>query len=439
MLSNIPTPLFGLWQHRIGYSTGTTTVIFAAYIGGLLLALPFTGALADRYGARRVLTPALAAALVSCVLFMTAGHVLTLITARLLTGVAVGAVLSAGTAAVVHVGGPARRTQASLAASVAIGTGLAAGPLAGGAISQYLGAPTVTAFVFEGVLLLTAVAVVLVLLPRPPAPDPQSENGAGPGERAAGPDGRGTRPGRSRAAAGAGWLRLPSVPPANRRGLVTSLMAYAPGMTGTSLLLALGPTLLGSLLDTTDRLVTGGIGFLMFGASTAVQFLAKRLPTGRVLAAAGVVTGLAMLGTAAAVHSRSLTVLACAAVLAGIGQGMSQYGGFTRLATEVPAPRLAEANAALSVGGYLFAGILPVLTGYATDATGVTTSATAFASLIAAAALSGTVLIRTTRRRPPRIQEPGPREPAAVQGAFRREPPQPMPTTCAQSGGTSGA
>ncbi|MEV5968480.1 MFS transporter [Streptomyces sp. NPDC051921] len=372
MLSNIPTPLLGLWQHRIGYSTGTTTVIFAAYIGGLLLALPFTGALADRYGARRVLTPALAAALVSCVLFMTASHVLTLLTARLLTGVAVGAVLSAGTAAVVHVGGPGRRTQASLAASVSIGTGLAAGPLVGGAISQYLGAPTVTAFVLEGLLLLSAAAVVRRLLPRPGPADHRAD--------------------------GAGWLRLPSVPPANRRGLVTSLMAYAPGMTGTSLLLALGPTLLGSLLHTTNRLITGGIGFLMFGASTAVQFLAKRLPAGRVLTVAGAVTGLAMLGTAAAVHSRSLTALTCAAVLAGVGQGMSQYGGFTRLATEVPAPRLAEANAALSAGGYLLAGILPILTGYAVDATDVVTSSTAFATLIAAAALAGTLVIRTTRR-----------------------------------------
>ncbi|MFD0372749.1 MFS transporter [Streptomyces sp. NPDC059071] len=378
MLSNIPTPLLGLWQHRIGYSTGMTTVVFAAYIGGLLLALPFTGVLADRYGARRVLLPALAAALVACVLFMTAGDVLTLLVARLLTGVAVGAALSAGTAAVVHVGGPGRRTQASLAASVAIGTGLAAGPLVGGAVSQYVGAPTVTAFAVEGLLLLSAAAVVHRLLPRPERPaDGRRDDGD---------------------SAGTGWLRLPSVPRANRRGLVTSLMAYAPGMTGTSLLLALGPTLLGSLLHTTNRLITGGIGCLMFGASTGVQFLAKKVPPGRVLAAAGVITGLAMLGTAAAVHARSLTALTAAAVLAGIGQGMSQYGGFTRLGTEVPPTRLAEANAALSAGGYLFAGILPILTGYLSDATDVATSSTAFATLIAAAALAGTLLIRTTRR-----------------------------------------
>ncbi|MFD5327191.1 MFS transporter [Streptomyces sp. NPDC127092] len=398
MLSNIPTPLLGLWQHRIGYSTGMTTVVFAAYIGGLLLALPFTGVLADRYGARRVLIPALAAGLVACALFMTAGDVLTLLVARLLTGVAVGAALSAGTAAVVHVGGPGRRTQASLAASVAIGTGLAAGPLVGGAVSQYVGAPTVTAFVVEGLLLLSAAAVVHRLLPRPEAHADGSRGDGRPGEGESAGRHLAERESAERDSAGTGWLRLPSVPRANRRGLVTSLMAYAPGMTGTSLLLALGPTLLGSLLHTTNRLITGGIGCLMFGASTGVQFLAKKVPPGRVLAAAGVVTGLAMLGTAAAVHARSLTALTAAAVLAGIGQGMSQYGGFTRLGTEVPPTRLAEANAALSAGGYLFAGILPILTGYLSDATDVATSSTAFATLIAAAALAGTLLIRTTRR-----------------------------------------
>ncbi|MFB7667609.1 MFS transporter [Kitasatospora sp. NPDC056138] len=375
MLSNIPTPLLGVWQERIGFSTGTATVIFAAYIGGLLLALPFTGALADRYGTRRVLVPALAAALTSCALFMTATHVLTLIIARLLTGVAVGAALSAGTAAVAHVAGPERRPQAVLAASVAIGTGLAAGPLLGGSVSQYWKAPTVTVFALEGLLLLSALAIVSTLKP-PPAPAPH------------------TPPAR-------GWLRLPSVPRANRRSLATSLMAYTPGMTGTSLLLALGPTLLGSLLHTSNRLVTGGIGFMMFGASTSIQFAIKKLPVGRILTTAGLITAAAMLGTATAVRTHSLALLTAAAVLAGIGQGMGQYGGFSRLGTEVTPTRLAEANAALSAGGYLFAGILPILTGYLSDTAGIATSSTVFAALTAAAALAGALLVHTAHTRTP--------------------------------------
>ncbi|MER6301336.1 MFS transporter [Kitasatospora sp. NPDC001539] len=409
MLSNIPTPLLGVWQERIGFSTGTATVVFAAYIGGLLLALPFTGALADRYGTRRVLVPALAAGLVSCALFMTAGHVLSLIVARLLTGVAVGAALSAGTAAVAHVGGPGRRPQAVLAGSVAIGTGLATGPLLGGSVSEYWAAPTVTVFVLEAVLLLTALAVVhTVHLPPPPGP---------------------------REAAAGSRLRLPSVPRANRRGLATSLMVYIPGMTGTSLLLALGPILLGPLLHTGNRLVTGGIGFMMFGASTGVQFLIKKLPLGRILGAAGVVTGIAMLATAAAVRTHSLALLALAAVLAGAGQGMGQYGGFSRLGSEVVPGRLAEANAALSAGGYLFAGILPILTGYLSDAAGLATSSTVFASLTGAAAFAGSLLVTSARMRTPAptASAAGPvtgsvSGPAAGDAPLRRSPEQPSPS-----------
>ncbi|WP_406141726.1 MFS transporter [Streptomyces sp. NBC_01089] len=370
-LSNIPTPLLGLWQDRIGFSTGTTTVIFAAYIGGLLLVLPFTGTLADRYGSRRVLLPALTAALVSCALFMTATHVLTLIVARVLTGVAVGAALSAGTAAVAHVGGPARRPQAALAASVAIGIGLAGGPLLGGGVSQYWPAPTVTAFAIEGVLLLSALPVVY-----------------------------GLRPSLARPAghpAPTGWLRLPSVPRANRRGLAESLLAYAPGMTGTSLLLALGPTLLAALLHTTNRLTTGGISFLMFGASTGIQFAVKRFPVHRILTIAGITTGTAMLAVAVAVRAHSLSCLAVAAILAGTGQGMGQYGGFSRLGAEVAPARLAEANAALSAGGYLFAGLMPILTGYLSDAAGVATSSTVVTALTAAAAFAGAGRIHTAR------------------------------------------
>ncbi|MFF3685983.1 MFS transporter [Streptomyces sp. NPDC002187] len=365
MLSNIPTPLLGIWQDRMGFSTGTTTVIFAAYIGGLLVALPFTGVLADRFGRRKVLVPALVVALVSCPLFMSAHHVADLLLARFLTGLAVGAAVSAGTAAVVEVAGPDRRATAALAGSAGIGLGLATGPLLGGGVSQFWGAPTVTVFALEIILLLSALAVVFAVLPP----------GAGQGTQRT-------------------WMRLPSVPRPHRNSLAAALVAYMPGMTGTSLILALGPSLLTNLLHSTNRLVAGGIGCVMFGTSTGIQFAIKKMSVRRVLTSAGLLTGMGMLGAVAAVCTRSLTLFVGAAVLAGAGQGMSQLGGFTLLGSSVPKCRLAEANAALSAGGYLFAGVLPIVTGYASDAVGMTTSTTVFASVTAAAAITGALMIR---------------------------------------------
>ncbi|MFJ2477794.1 MFS transporter [Streptomyces sp. NPDC087659] len=112
MLPNAPTPLFVPWQHRIGFATGTLTVVFAMYIGGLLLALPVAGALSDRCGRWTVLLPSVLCALLACLFYATATSVAALLIARLLTGPAVGGTVAAGMAAVVDVGGPERRRRA---------------------------------------------------------------------------------------------------------------------------------------------------------------------------------------------------------------------------------------------------------------------------------------------------------------------------------------
>ncbi|MBB5119493.1 MFS transporter [Streptomyces eurocidicus] len=368
MLSNAPTPMFVLWQQRIGFGTGTLTVVFASYIGGLLVALPVAGVLSDRYGRRTVLVPAVLSALLACLLYATAGSVAALIAARLLTGLAVGGAVAAGMAAVSDVGGPDRRRQASLAGSVAMGTGLATGPLLAGCAAQLLPAPTVTVFVAEAVLLLSALLVIRTL--------PQVRR-----------DGGGS------------WLRLPSVPRPNRRDLLAGLAAYMPGMTGTSFLLALGPSMLADLLGTTNRIVAGGSAFVMFGASTAVQFFVSRWRPHRLLATATGATAAGMLLVILAVRASSIWLLLAAAVLAGIGQGMGQLGGFSLLNGRVPGPRLAEANAALSAWGYLFAGILPVGTGYLSDAKGIAFSSSLLGVVVAGAALVGMgFVVRLGRR-----------------------------------------
>src|SRR5579864_6774533 len=112
MLSNSPTPLYVVWQRTLGFSSGTLTVIFALYILGLLGTLSVAGQLSDRYGRKPVLLPGLAAALIACALFATASSVAMLAVARLLTGIAVGVIVSAGMAAVVDLAGTERRKAA---------------------------------------------------------------------------------------------------------------------------------------------------------------------------------------------------------------------------------------------------------------------------------------------------------------------------------------
>ncbi|MEU6670734.1 MFS transporter [Streptomyces sp. NPDC046727] len=354
----------------MGFSKGTLTVVFACYIVGLLGSLLVSGVVSDRLGRKPVLLPALGLALVACLVFATAGGVAALVVARLCTGIAVGAVVSAGMAAVTDVAGPARRRLAALLASCAMVFGAGVGPLLAGVLSETLPGPTVTVFAVEAVLLATAVAVVLRMPVRRPA-----RTGAGP------------------------WVRVPGVPRGAGRQLALGIAVFAPGITATSFVLSLGPSLLSGLLGTGSRIVSGALAFAMFLSATGVQFAVRRLRRRTVLVTGATATALGMLSLVAAVHTASVPALAGAALLAGAGQGMGQLGGLSLLNSTVPTERLAEANAALNVGGYLPAGLLPVTAGYLTDATGLTTGTTVFATTLTLLAVGGGGLAALARDR----------------------------------------
>ncbi|MFF8724957.1 MFS transporter [Streptomyces sp. NPDC015171] len=372
VLSNAATPLYVLWQREMGFSKGTLTVVFACYIAGLLGSLLVCGVVSDRLGRKPVLLPALGLALVACLVFATAGGVAALVVARLCTGVAVGAVVSAGMAAVTDVAGPGRRRLAALLASCAMVFGAGLGPLLAGVLSETLPGPTVTVFAVEAVLLATAVVVVLRMPVR--------------------------RPGRAGAGAGT-WVRVPGVPRGAGRQLALGVAVFAPGITATSFVLSLGPSLLSGLLGTDSRIVSGALAFAMFLSATGVQFAVRRLRRRTVLVTGAAATALGMLALVTAVHAGSVPALAAAVLLAGAGQGLGQLGGLSLLNSTVPGARLAEANAALSVGGYLPAGLLPVTAGYLTDAVGLTTGTTAFGVTLAVLAVCGGGLAVAARGR----------------------------------------
>ncbi|UFR02349.1 MFS transporter [Streptomyces sp. Go40/10] len=369
VLSNAATPLYVLWQREMGFGRGTLTVVFACYIAGLLGSLLVSGVLSDRIGRKPVLLPALGLALAACLVFATAGGVAALVVARLCTGIAVGAVVSAGMAAVTDVAGPARRRLAALLASCAMVFGAGLGPLLAGVLSETLPAPTVTVFGVEAVLLGTAVAVVLRMPVRRPA------------------------------AGGTGaWVRVPGVPRGAGRTLALGIAVFAPGITATSFVLSLGPSLLSDLLATDSRMLSGTLAFAMFLGATGVQFAVRRLDRRTVLLAGASATALGMLALVTAVRTGSVPALGAAALLGGAGQGMGQLGGLSLLNSAVPTDRLAEANAALNVGGYLPAGLLPVTAGYLSDGLGLTTGATLFATALATAAVAGGGLVLLERR-----------------------------------------
>ena len=142
-----PTPLYVVYQQQWGFPTSTLTLVFAVYVLGLLATILVVGALSDHVGRRPVLGAAIVLEAVALVLFLTAGGVATLLTARLAQGIATGAAITTLSAAVVDLTAPTRVGRAGLVTSVATLLGLAAGSVGTGALVEFAPAPTQLVYV----------------------------------------------------------------------------------------------------------------------------------------------------------------------------------------------------------------------------------------------------------------------------------------------------
>ncbi|MBF9334955.1 MFS transporter [Microbacterium lacticum] len=367
-LSNAPTPLYVRWQDEWGFSSGLLTVIFAAYIAGLIATLLVAGRIADRHGRRVVLVPGVLLAVLSSVLFLLAQDVAWLLIARFLAGVAVGAAVTAGMAAVVDLAPARSRRRASLLASTAMVFGAGLGPLVTGLLARSLDRPQVAVFAIMTVVTATG-AILAALLPLT-HPTPAAQDS----ERR--------------------W-RFPSPPPERRRELAWGIATFAPGITATSFVLSLGPSVLYEAVGVADPFLAGVIACAMFLAATGVQFALAHLSTRThlLLSSLAAITGMVLLGLTVTVLP-TVVMLTVAALLAGIAQGLGQLAGLTLIATRIPTARRAESNAALNIAGYIPAALLPVATGYLADATGLHAAVLAFAGVLGLTATIALIAVR---------------------------------------------
>lgn len=372
VLSNAPTPLYVAWQREWGFSSGMLTTIFACYMVGLVGTLVLAGRLADRYGRRLVLVPAMLAAILSGALFLLAHGVLWLLVARLLAGVAVGGAVSAGMAAVVDVAPASHKRVGSLIASASMVLGAGLGPMLSGITAKTTAAPQLWTFT---IVTLLGVAALVVSMRLPLDRPARTERTREP------------------------LLRWPAPPRDRRRELLWGAATFGPGITATSFVLSLGPSVLADPIGAPDPLIAGTIVCAMFLLATGIQFAAGGLTTRAHLA-------LSSLAAVASMGALALTVTVTpwwpifltAALLAGAAQGLGQLAGLTLIATRISPQRRAESNAALNISGYLPAGALPVATGHLADVLGLGTAVIAFAATLGAIALMALVIVRINTR-----------------------------------------
>lgn len=370
--TTLPTPMYALFAADLHFHVLTTTVIFAAYAGGVLAALLAFGRWSDVVGRRPVLLAGIGFAVTSAVVFVLADSVTDLLIGRVLSGLSAGLFTGTATAAVIEAAPPAWRSRAAAVASVVNIAGLGIGPVLAGVLVQYAPRPLDLSFVVH--LVLSAGAAVAVLCSPETSP----------------------REGRL------GVQRL-AVPPEARSVFVVAALAAFAGFAVTGLFAAVAPSFLAEVVGIGNHAVAGVIAGSIFLTSAVAQVAARTMDPGRAVAAgcAILIAGMAIL--AAALHFSSLQGLIAAAVVSGVGQGISFSRGLAAVSDRTPPDRRAEVSSTYFVVAYVAIALPVVGEGLAAQAWGLRTSGVVFAVSVAVLAAACLVAILVRERQPARV------------------------------------
>jgi MFS family permease len=350
---NLPTPLYGVYQERFGFSGTQLTLIFATYTIALIPSLLVFGQLSDRVGRMPVIAGGLVVAAIGLVMLATAQSTAWLYAARAVQGLALGAAVGTIPAALVELEPSGDHGRAALAAVLGQSGGSAAGPLVAGALAQW--APVSRQLCYLVALVLTVATAIAIL--RTPEPRP---------------------------ATGEWRPQKPSVPAAIRRPFALASVTCGAVWAVGALFLSVVPSYAAELLDTGDLALLGVITATMLTMACLAQaFSLRGAMTSRRAQVGGL--GLLIVGIAALVLAfplNSLPFVLAAAVLAGTGLGFAYFGAQTEINRLAPGERRGEVTAAFISCIYLGVSVTAIGTGLLSDAT----------SLFTAVATAGTAI-----------------------------------------------
>ncbi|BAV47828.1 MFS transporter [Mesorhizobium sp. 113-1-2] len=335
-----PTPLYHDYQEHFGLTPFMITIIFAAYVVSLLVALLTVGSVSDYVGRRPVILTALMINCLAMVVFMTAGSAIQLILARCIQGFANGFAITTLAATILDTD----RAHAPLLNSFTAFAGLSAGALGAGALVTF--APAPEQLVYVVLLLLSFMeAVTLWFMPETGTPKPGALASLFPHVR---------------------------VPPAARATFAAAtpvnIASWSLGGFYFSLMPSVVRVATGATLPIIGGLVVATL--TVSGASAVVAL--RNLPPTRMLAVGIVMLTLGVPVTLAGILYQNVAVMLAGTVIGGIGFGTVFSG---TLGTILPFAKPDERAALLSayfVVGYLSFTLPAIAAGFLAPVVGLT-------------------------------------------------------------------
>jgi MFS family permease len=356
--SGVPSPLYRVYQEEFGFSPGVLTTIFGVYSFALLASLLVVGGLSDHVGRRPVLVAAFVLEAAAMVLFLAADGVGWLLAARVVQGLATGALTSTLGAALLDLQHRDKPLGAFIN-SASPGLGLSVGAVGAGLLVQFVPSPTDWVFgALTVVFLLAAVGTYLL-----PESSPRL-----PGALAS------LRP-------------QVHVPPAHRRAFLVAVPLLAACWALGGLYASLGPSLVADVFGIDNHLVGGLLILALNGTGILGSVALRTSPPERALLVGALVFTVGVAGTVGAVFVGSAAMLFTSAVVTGFGFGAAFLGAVATITAGVAPGHRAGLLAAVFVVGYLAFSVPAIAAGIASGKFGLTRTTEVYGAVVVLLAL----------------------------------------------------
>lgn len=375
--TTLPTPLYAIYQQRLGFDASWLTIIFSIYAAGVIAALLAVGSWSDQLGRRPMLLAGLLMGAISALIFLFSDSIGGLLIGRLFSGFSAGIMTGTATVAVIELA-PKSWKNATLMATAANMLGLGLGPLLAGFTSQYLADPLHLVFyVHLALLLLAAVGVALIreTVQRPPTLKLN--------------------------------IQKPSVPASVRSVFISASIAGLAGFSVAGLFTSMVPSVMIHIMEQRGGLVIGAVIGLFFVASIVGQALLQWLPKAlhMSLGCMGLIIGMVCLGLSIA--TAQVMLLVVAGFVAGVGQGMILRSGMGAVTASSPAHQKAAVTSAFFVVLYVSISVPVVAVGFSVQVFGLPHVGEFFASLVALVALLAMISMRRVQSRQAAVSSSG--------------------------------
>ncbi|MDT9593468.1 MFS transporter [Nocardioides zeae] len=361
-VSGAPAPLYGIYAEQWGFAPITTTVVFAVYAAAALSSVLVTGAISDRYGRRPVLLVAIVLVLVGLVVFALADGVVALVVARALHGWGVGAVVVAGSAALLDLR-PDAGARAGLHSGVAFNLGIAVTVLLVSLDAELGPAPLVTPYVVLAVLTLLGAVAVLAMR------EPHTQDRA---------------------------VRLnvarPRVPAAIRPDFRFSALGVMAAWSVLGVFLSLFPTIAAHAVGTTNLAFGGSVVAISAGVAALSQAVGARFAARSAAVVGDLGTAASLLLCIGAVALGDPVVLLATSAVLGVFFGLAFGASLRHLGQVVPAGHRGEVMSAFYVLAYTAMVVPTLLAGWAATVWGAEDVLAPFLVLVAVACTAAGLL-----------------------------------------------